>query len=569
MKNKILSLIVATALCTGMLVGLSVPNAAQALDSTRTEYGKNNFHWEQNRAYVVNDKNELWEFIFPYQPSQAYNNANPSTIQTPITASSKKIMDGVKEIMTMYGGVFILKTNGVIGCYAFHDGFYSDYSITNAATLAASQHVSGLGGSYISTDGSLYGFNCDIKDLNTGIGHLYAGTPELIDVNVRDAIFQNYIKNDGTLWRWSKESGAYNKEKLLDDVKTLVARRDYCRFAIGNDGSLWAWGFSNMGETGVSPGAPEYMISVVSGLAAGDWHLVRSPVKILDNIARVIPDRNCTHAVTTSGKVLTWGGGDPVSNPGVLVPQEKAENQWMASGPYSLGTTNLDVNATISYKVIQRQNGTLDIQQIASGTYDFPPLNGSYNNGYDFDAGITFLVGTYTDYTFSVSMTLLGVSTSGQPVTQPPPPAPAPTMTATPTASTVLVNGENVAFDAYNISGNNYFKLRDLALVLSGTEAQFDVGWDGAKNAISLTSGEAYTVIGGEMIRGSAGNKSAAPTTSTIYFNGDEVYLTAYNIAGNNYFKLRDIGEAFDFGVDWDGTRNTIVIDTSKGYTPG
>jgi len=32
--------------------------------------------------------------------------------------------------------------------------------------------------------------------------------------------------------------------------------------------------------------------------------------------------------------------------------------------------------------------------------------------------------------------------------------------TATPTTSTVLVNGSPVAFDAYLINGNNYFKLR-------------------------------------------------------------------------------------------------------------
>ena len=125
-----------------------------------------------------------------------------------------------------------------------------------------------------------------------------------------------------------------------------------------------------------------------------------------------------------------------------------------------------------------------------------------------------------------------------------------------------------MAFDAYNINGNNYFKLRDLAFVLSGTEAQFEVVWDGEKNAIALTSGMAYTVIGGEMASGSAGNKSATPTTSTIYLDGTEVSFTAYNIGGNNYFKLRDIGEAFDFGVVWDGARNTIVIDTSTGYTP-
>jgi len=139
--------------------------------------------------------------------------------------------------------------------------------------------------------------------------------------------------------------------------------------------------------------------------------------------------------------------------------------------------------------------------------------------------------------------------------------------TANPTASTVLVDGKNVAFDAFNINDNNYFKLRDLAFTLNGTAKQFEVGWDGAKNAISLTSGQSYTVVSGEMTGKGGGAKEATPTASKIYLNGREVKLTAYNIDGNNYFKLRDIGEAFDFGVDWDGARNTIVIDTSKGYS--
>ena len=140
--------------------------------------------------------------------------------------------------------------------------------------------------------------------------------------------------------------------------------------------------------------------------------------------------------------------------------------------------------------------------------------------------------------------------------------------TATPTSSTVLVNGKNVAFDAYNIGGNNFFKLRDLAYTLNGTAKQFEVGYDNATRAITLTSGKAYTPVGGEMEGKGAGSKSATPTTSKIYMDGKEVQFTAYNIGGNNYFKLRDIGEAFDFGVDWDQAAQTIRIDTSKGYTP-
>jgi len=138
---------------------------------------------------------------------------------------------------------------------------------------------------------------------------------------------------------------------------------------------------------------------------------------------------------------------------------------------------------------------------------------------------------------------------------------------ALPTASTVLVNGEITAFDAYNIDGNNYFKLRDLAYVLNGTQKQFEVGWDAAANAISLTSGSSYTAVGGEMEGKGDGAKVPSPTNSKILLDGNAVQLTAYNIEGNNYFKLRDIGAAFNFGVDWDAELQTISIDTSKGYT--
>ena len=141
-------------------------------------------------------------------------------------------------------------------------------------------------------------------------------------------------------------------------------------------------------------------------------------------------------------------------------------------------------------------------------------------------------------------------------------------ITVKPTASTVLVNGKNIVFDAYNINDNNYFKLRDLAYTINGTVKQFAVVWDGAKNTITLTSGGTYITEGGEMAAKGSGSKTAKPTTSKVYVDGFEINLTAYNIDGNNYFKLRDIGQAINFSVEWDGARNTIVIDTSKGYTP-
>ena len=140
-------------------------------------------------------------------------------------------------------------------------------------------------------------------------------------------------------------------------------------------------------------------------------------------------------------------------------------------------------------------------------------------------------------------------------------------VTATPTAASVLVNGVAVKFEAYNINGNNYFKLRDLAKAVTGTDRQFEVGWNADKFAISLTTGKSYTSVGGEL---TAPSKTASVTalfsTASVYMNGVEISLKAYNINDNNYFKLRDVAEAIDFGVTWNAEKSTIAIDTTQGY---
>lgn len=137
---------------------------------------------------------------------------------------------------------------------------------------------------------------------------------------------------------------------------------------------------------------------------------------------------------------------------------------------------------------------------------------------------------------------------------------------AIPTASTVLVNGEDIKFDSYNIDGNNYFKLRDLAYVLNATEKQFSVGYDEVMNTVSLTSSQPYTIVGGELENVDGDVVEATATNSSILKNGEEVNLQVYLINDSNYFKLRDIGKLFDFGVDWNGEKKIISIDTSKNY---
>lgn len=137
---------------------------------------------------------------------------------------------------------------------------------------------------------------------------------------------------------------------------------------------------------------------------------------------------------------------------------------------------------------------------------------------------------------------------------------------AVPTASKVLVNGKALSFDSYTINGSNYFKLRDLANAVSGTQKQFDVAWDGEKKTINLISGKPYTAIGGEMAPGDGKAKTPVLNTSTILKDGVELQLSAYTINGNNYFKLQDVAQAFNIGITWDEATNTIEIDTAADY---
>jgi uncharacterized protein YkwD len=79
-------------------------------------------------------------------------------------------------------------------------------------------------------------------------------------------------------------------------------------------------------------------------------------------------------------------------------------------------------------------------------------------------------------------------------------------------------------------------------------------------------------ILGAAIFGGSAAVATgiiAKPTKSAVVVNGTEMYIaSAYNIDGNNYFKLRDVADVIDFSVVWDGTGNRILIDTTKGYTP-
>jgi D-alanyl-D-alanine carboxypeptidase len=135
-----------------------------------------------------------------------------------------------------------------------------------------------------------------------------------------------------------------------------------------------------------------------------------------------------------------------------------------------------------------------------------------------------------------------------------------------PTRSAIFIDGAEVEFQAYNIGGNNFFKIRDLAYALSGTGAQFDIEWDGQNSTILLKSGEAYTVVGGEMSRGDGEKRLPDQSNVIITLDSEPVQFEAYNIEDNNYFRLRDVMRALDVYVGFDEQTYDITIDTTKPY---
>lgn len=128
-------------------------------------------------------------------------------------------------------------------------------------------------------------------------------------------------------------------------------------------------------------------------------------------------------------------------------------------------------------------------------------------------------------------------------------------------AQTLIVDGKAVICEKYNIDGSNYFKLRDLAALLSATGAKFNVA-QGEGATIVVTPGEAYAKLDGDLVVGADNSASAVVSEWKLIVDGEEQDVSVYNIGDYNYFKLRDLGKALDFNVDYYGTFDTAAIRT-------
>ncbi len=138
---------------------------------------------------------------------------------------------------------------------------------------------------------------------------------------------------------------------------------------------------------------------------------------------------------------------------------------------------------------------------------------------------------------------------------------------AYPTSSKIMIDEKAVKLEAYNIGNNSYFKLRDVAMLLSGTKKQFNVTWNADLNAVELISGKAYSPIGGEFVVSDSTQNTSILSAPLVRLDGKQISLKAYEIDGCNYVKLRDLAAVINFGVTYDAANDSIAINTAVGYT--
>lgn len=129
------------------------------------------------------------------------------------------------------------------------------------------------------------------------------------------------------------------------------------------------------------------------------------------------------------------------------------------------------------------------------------------------------------------------------------------------TTQKVKLDGKDVVIYGYNIDGYNYFKLRDLAAVLKDSKAKFGVEYKDA--LVTLTKGADYKVAETDQKEVKAMSKGMI-TNDKVMVGDKALTAMAYKVDDSNYYKLRDLGEALGFGVDFDKATNTVLLMSEK-----
>ena len=120
-------------------------------------------------------------------------------------------------------------------------------------------------------------------------------------------------------------------------------------------------------------------------------------------------------------------------------------------------------------------------------------------------------------------------------------------------AGNVSVDGQAGNADAADQDGIRYYRLRDLAVVLKGTAAAFNVEWDGQ---VIVTKGGEYTA---EALEAHAADAAVEAATITVTVDGTPVEISALLISGNYYVTAAGLNALLGVTVETVGGVLTIT----------
>ena len=137
---------------------------------------------------------------------------------------------------------------------------------------------------------------------------------------------------------------------------------------------------------------------------------------------------------------------------------------------------------------------------------------------------------------------------------------------------TIELDGRDVTLQTYALPGSsggetNYVRLRDIASLLNGTNAQFGVDWDGN---VVIVPDASYVPNGTELKAPFSGDRRYQKADAKTVIYGESIPFTAILLTddqggGYTYYKLRDLGKVLNFNVGWSNSRG-IYIESNHPY---
>lgn len=325
-------------------------------------------------------------------------------------------------------------------------------------------------------------------------------------------------------------------------------------------------------------GHPSYTSINQAGMTLADAKLNTGSITPAGTIAWNNADSTVISANTSYGWTFTPNDTDNYTTlTGSLQPYT-VYTDIGNGGSGSSGTPDHGPSYQVSLPV-QATGGTVKVSPASASANQRITLTVKPGYGYELvDLTVTDSKGaeiTLTDkgegkYTFTMPKDKVSVDArfkqTSSPIVPVQPTVPTQTVVVNPTNDKLDVDGTAYSPAAYKIDGYNYFKLRDIAALLNGTEKQFSVGYDSLTGTVTLTSGQPYAVTDSDLTAIPDSAQNANVSTNVVYINGVQTQLTVYKINGYNYFKLRDLASALNFSVDWTAGRG-IFIESNKPYS--